>query len=246
MIRIVSFGTVIWFIACGGIVHAGTPLPLEKVCTADDLVAEVSAKLAELQPWLESADAYKENGDKLRNSLSLMAILGQALAEHPQDSKMKSAGPAIRDAAMSLARAKSLDEAQAAWKSLESAAKGQPAGEHAVEYDWAKLARMHPAMEEMNARAAQLRRVLRRPKDPAADSRHALSIALLAVATYADTHEVKNPADTPKWREYAAALQEHMSASGRALQAKDTMQANKEFLAGMETCTQCHDAFKKR
>jgi len=233
--------TLIWTYS----LHAGAPLPLDKVASADDLVAEALAKGAEIEGYLASAEAYQQNADKLRPSASLLAVVGQALSEHPQDSKLKAAGPSLREGAMALARSRSFEEAKAAWPTVQAALGGNATGQPPVEFDWAKLTKMHPSMEEMNSRASQLRRVLRRPKDPAVDSRHATAIALLAVATHADVHEVKNPADTPKWHAWSVALQERMSASAKAIQAKDTATANKEFIAGMDTCTQCHDAFKK-
>jgi hypothetical protein len=225
-------------------VEAAPPLPLEKVIGADDLVAEAAAKGAQIEPFLASAEAYQQNADKLKASASLLAVIGQALAEHPQDSKLKAAGPSLRDAAIALARSENYDDAKSAWPKVQAALAGKADGKVPVDFDWAKLSKMHPAMEEMNARSSQLRRLLRRPKDAAVDSRHASAIALLAVTAYADTHEVKNPADLPQWRELATALQQHMSAAAAAIKAKDTMQATQRFQAGMETCTKCHDAFQ--
>lgn len=222
----------------------GAPAPLEKVISADDLVAEAAAKGAEIEPFLASAEAYMENVDKLRASAGLLAVIGQAAAEHPQASALKAAGPSLRDAASIVARSKTYDEAKAAWPAVQNALAGKATGQPAAEFDWAKLTKMHPAMEEMNTRSSQLRRLLRRPKDPAVDSRHASAIALLAVTTHADTHEVKKDSDLPQWRELATALQEHMSAAAAAIKAKDTMQATQRFTAGMETCTKCHDVFQ--
>uniref|UniRef100_A0A7C4QSI7 Cytochrome c n=1 Tax=Schlesneria paludicola TaxID=360056 RepID=A0A7C4QSI7_9PLAN len=246
MLRLRRWGMLCGVAAALGMLSIGdaaAPLPLDKVAPADDLAAEAVAKGQELLGWVESADAYQEHADKVRQTASLLAVLGQALAEHPQGSALKAAGPSLRQAAIAIARSKTHDEAKAAVPHLRAALGGQATGDLPVDYDWAKLASMHPAMEEMNQRASQLRRLLRRPKDPQADSRHATAIALLAVAAYADTHEVKNPADTPRWQEMAAALQKHMSASAQAIKARQTAEANREFLAGMETCNKCHEVF---
>jgi hypothetical protein len=224
---------------------AGAPIKVETVGTGADLVREAGVKATEIEGYLASADAFKEHGDKLRPSASLLALIGQALVEHPDDTKLKAAGPDIRDAAMKIARAKTFEEAQAAWPSLKSALDGKASGQAAKEFDWAKISRMHPAMEEMNGRAAKFRRVLRRPKDPAEDSSHVMAIALAAIAAYADTHEVKDKADLPEWYRMATALHENMAASAAAVRAKDTAAAQAKFTAGMETCQQCHDKFQK-
>lgn len=229
-------------VSCGASAWGAPPLKLDAVGSAVDLAAEAAAKGTEIETQLASADAYQEATDKVRQSASLLAVLGQALAEHPQDSPLKKSGPDLRDAAIVIARAKTYEDAKAALPKLQAALKGESSGA-AAEFNWAKLTRMHPAMEEMNQRSSQLRRVLRRPKDPAADSRHALAIAVLAVATHADTHEVKNPADTPKWHAFAAQLQQHFSDTAAKIQAKDTAAANTAFLAGMATCKECHEVF---
>jgi hypothetical protein len=224
---------------------ASAPLPLDKVISAEDLIAEAAATGATIEPYLASAEAYMQNVDKLKPSASLLAVIGQALAEHPQETKLKSAGPSLREASILIARSKTYEEAKAAWPQVQAALQGQATGQPAVEFDWAKLSKMHPAMEEMNARGTALRRLLRRPKDPAADSRNAAVIALLAVTAHADTHEVKNPVDTPKWHEFATALQQHMSAAAAAIKAKDAAAGTKHFQAGMETCNKCHEVFHK-
>ncbi|MDZ4684859.1 MAG: hypothetical protein SH850_07175 [Planctomycetaceae bacterium] len=224
---------------------AGAPIKVETVGTGADLVREAGVKAVEVEGFLASAESFKENGDKLRPSASLLALIGQALAEHPDDTKLKATGPDIRDAAMKIARATTFEEAQAAWPMLKSALDGKATGQAAKEFDWAKLSKMHPAMEEMNGRAAKFRRVLRRPKDPAEDSSHVMAIALAAIATHADTHEVKDKADLPEWYRLATALHENMAASAAAVRAKDTATAGMKFTAGMDTCQQCHDKFQK-
>jgi hypothetical protein len=228
----------------GAAALAGAPLTLDKVIPAEDLVAEAAAKGAEIEPFLASAETYTENVDKLRSSASLLAVIGQAAAEHPQTSSLKTSGPSLRDAAIKIARSTSYEEAKSAWPAVQAALEGKSTGNPAAEFDWAKLTKMHPAMEEMNQRSTQMRRLLRRPKDPAADSRHVSAIALLAVTTLADTHEVKKESDLPQWRELATALQEHMSAAANAVKAKNTTLATERFQAGMETCTKCHEVFQ--
>lgn len=224
---------------------AGAPIKVETVGSGDDLVREAAAKGEEVAGYLATAESYAENIDKLRPSASLLALIGQALAEHSDNTKLKAAGPDIRDAAMKIARSTRFEDAQAAWPALKSALDGKATGQAAAEFDWAKLTKMHPIMEEMNGRAAKFRRVLRRPKDPAEDSAHVMAIALAAISTHADTHEVKNPADLPEWHRMATALHDQMAQAAAAVRAKDTKKATELFNAGMQTCQQCHDKFQE-
>jgi len=219
-------------------------LKLESVGSPAALIAEATEKADEISQALATPEAFKEGAPGVKQSASLVAVLGQALAEHPEDSALKQAGPSIRDAAIALARAASYEDAQTAWPKLAAALKGEVSADAAKEFNWAKLSRMHPMMEEMNARAAKFRRVLRRPKDPDADSRHVMAIALGAITTHADTHEVKDPNDLPQWHAWAEELYDHMAKSATAVRAKDTEAAKTHFNAGMETCQKCHDKFQ--
>lgn len=232
------------FICVCSVASAQAPLSLEAVGSPAAFIAEATEKADEIHKILESAETYKDGAAGLKQSASLVAVLGQALAEHPEDSSLKKAGPSIRAAAITLARAASYEEAQAAWPKLAAALKGEVSADVPAEFNWAKLSRMHPMMEEMNGRAAKFRRVIRRPKDPEVDSRHVMAIALGAIATHADTHEVKNPADLPQWHAWAAELHDHMAKSAAAVRAKDVETAKTHFTAGMETCQKCHDKFQ--
>ena len=49
--------TVAIILACA-VSAAAPPLPLDKVISADDLVAEAAAKGAEIEPYLASAEAF--------------------------------------------------------------------------------------------------------------------------------------------------------------------------------------------
>lgn len=239
------FACVGWCVVCLlGTAFAEAPLKLDAVGTAASLIAEATEKVDELTKQLETAEAYKEAEGPVKQSASLVALIGQALAEHPEASTLKTSGPSIRDAAIKVARAGSYDDAKAAFPALQAALKGEVNPAAKAEFDWAKLTKMHPIMEEMNARATKFRRVLRRPKDPEADSRHVAAIALAAISSHADTHEVKDPADLPQWHAWATELYTHMTASAAAVRAKDIDKAKEHFNAGMETCTKCHDKFQ--
>lgn len=227
-----------------GTVHAAPPLDLTKVGTPAALTAEAQDLLGEIEKGLESSDGYKMSEAGVKQAASLLAVVGQALAEHPEDSELKKAGPSIRQAAIKVARAKTYEEAQAGLKDLKPSVQGTVSPDVPVEFDWAKLSRMHPLMEQMNGRAAKFRRAARRPKDPEVDSRHVMAIALAAVATHADTHEVKKQEDLPAWHGFANELFTHMTEATAAVKAKDMEAAQKSFSAGMQTCQKCHDQFQ--
>lgn len=240
-------GSGMWLVLVWGAAPllAQAPLKLDALGPAAALVAEAMDKGDEIGKSLASQQAYDETVHVLKPSASLLAVIGQALAEHPDDSPLKKSGPSIRSASMVIARAKTYAEAHAAWPKLEAALKGTPAEGDAVEFDWAKITKMHPIMEEMSGRGAKFRRLLRRPKDPQEDSRHLLAISVAAISTYADTHEVKNPADLPQWREWATELHTQMAKAAEAVRNKETDKARDFFNAGMDTCMKCHEKFNQ-
>ena len=222
---------------------AAPPTRLSDVASTDDLVAEVAVRLSEIEQALASAESYRERLDSMRWSATHLAICAQALAEHEADSKLKPSGPDLRDVALALANSRSHAEASQSLIALKAAYSGKVSGMAKVEYDWSKLARLGSVMSAMKSRSESLRRAMRKPGDPAEDSRHATAIALLGLVAHGDTHAVKNPADKPRWQELSLEVQRHFTQAATAIKARDESAAD-HFRLGMETCNTCHEKFK--
>ena len=231
----------------GGTVRAAAPIDLSKVASVDDLAAEAQAKLNELDEQLKDDATYEKAKEKsIGQAAGVLAVLGQALAEHPEKGQALAKGADLRDAALRIDRAGSREEAAAALADAKKAAAGQSAGAAAGQHEWNKLINMHRLMEEVNARNSKIRRVLRRPQDPREDSLHAMTLAVLALVIYADTHEVKNEGDLPAWREHSKAFQSNMTGAAAALKQNDTKKANGLFLEANKACNTCHEQFRKK
>ncbi len=223
--------------------HAAPPLPLDKVATADELVAEAQALGADIQECLKSQENFDEFGAKRKHATSLLMLVGQALAEHPQPSKLKASGADLRDAAINLNRALDYNAARAAFPAVQAALDGKASGKAVVDVEWSKLMRYRPAMDQMNQRLPALRRVMRRPKDPVTESRQMLAMAILSLPMHADP-KVKNPTDIPEWQAFTTSMQTHLTDATAKLRAKDIAAANEAFVAGMANCNKCHERFK--
>ncbi|MBC8117596.1 MAG: hypothetical protein H7062_24635, partial [Candidatus Saccharimonas sp.] len=200
---------------------AAPPTKLSEVASTDDLMAEATARLSEIEQALASAESYRERLDSMRRSATHLAICAQALAEHDSDSKLKESGPDLRDAALAIAHSRSHAEASQSLAALKVAASGMASGTAKVEYDWSRLARLGSVMSAMKSRSESLRRAMRKPGDPAEDSRHATAIALLALVAHGDTHAVKDPADKPRWQELSLEVQRHFTKAATAIKARD-------------------------
>ncbi len=231
-----------WVISATSL-HAAPPLPLEKLATAEELVAEAEALGKELHDCLATQESYDEYGQKRKQATSLLMLVGQALAEHPQPSKLKASGADLRDAAIKLNQTLDLASALAALPAIDAALEGKSSGKATVNVEWSKLMRYRPAMDQMNQRLPALRRVMRRPKDPVSDSRKMFAMALLSLPMHADP-KVKTPADIPEWQAFTTSMQEHLTDATAKLRAKDFTAANEAFVTGMANCNKCHERFK--
>lgn len=222
-----------------------SPSPLAKTVSVEDLVAEAHALARDIEEYLIGSDSYKASGRELNHSTTLLMIIGQVLAEHPQPSKLKASGADLRDAAIALNQALDYKSATAALPALRDALDGKSTGKAVVEVEWPKLMKYRPAMEQMNRQLPALRRVMRRPKDPATESRQLLAMALLATPMHADPR-VKTPAEIPEWEAFCESIQTHLSDAAAKMKAKDYTGANEAFVTGMANCNACHERFKPR
>lgn len=236
----------------GGIVFLGlipsfaaAPAEVAPIASIEAIQFEVDSKIEVLTGALESAEKFEMLKEKdIWQAFSVLSVLGQAVAEHPQKGDAGFSGPALREAAIQYKRDTPHADAQAMLAAVKEARGGGGATDAPVEFEWNKLTRMHPMMEEINARNAKLVGVFRRPRGRPEEAGHATTIALLALPMYADTHEVKNEADIPQWQEWAAQYREQMVAVAAAVQEKDGTKAREHFDAANEICDACHEKFR--
>ena len=224
---------------------AGAPFKVSEVAPLDDLVLEVNEQLELLTKELADTESYDDKkGGKIRQSFGLLACLGQALAEHEGAKETDIQGAHLRDAALKFSKKSNYEEAVAAFEQVKLAASGKATGDASAEHPWNKLVNMHPMMEEINSRNSALLKVLRRPRGKAEEPMHATTWVVLGLAMKADTHEVKNDADLPKWHEQSDAFIEASVNLAEAIRAKDKSEGRKWFDAANNACDACHEVFQ--
>lgn len=223
---------------------AGAPVKIAEVAPLGDLAAEARATATGLEESLADPAGFEDAQDAVKQAGGVLACLGQAIAEHPENASAGISGPHLRDAALAVRAARTHAEAAAALRRAQQALAGQAAGDAAAEHPWNKLTGMHGMMEEINGRTSKLRRALRRLNNPEEDSRHASVAAVLALAMIADTHEVKNEADIPKWQALAGEYRKTMTALSAAIKAQELDKARELFSRANETCAKCHEVFR--
>jgi hypothetical protein len=230
-------------VTCVTQIFGKSPVAIEKVASVEELAGDVVSKITEIDELL--AGKYDEKSQtSIRQAAGVLACLGQAIAEHPENSKTKIQGAAVRDTAFVLAETKTQDDAKAALPAVKSAVDGSDTGKHEVEHPWNKLIKMHDMMEEVNTRNSKIRRALKRPKGNLEERQHASTIAILCLAMAVDTHEVKDKTKIPEWEKMSFDYQKAMTELSAALAEKNKEKAEELYAAGNKTCDLCHEAFR--
>jgi hypothetical protein len=229
--------------AMAAVALAGPPIKITDLATADDLEIEARDRLKELESLLNETSEFADHQKRIEQVASLLAVVAQALAEQESDSPLKAYAPDLRDAAQKMAAASSAADAQAGLQAAQAALDRQSPKTAAAEADWARLVLQRPIMEEMEVRMQQLQRALRRPKDKAAESRHATSVALASVTTLADTHAAKDKAQIADWERLSRQIIEQMKTVSAAIQQSQPKEAQVAFKAARATCVECHRQF---
>ncbi len=220
---------------------------LSTVTPVADLVAEAEIKIKDLETLLTDNDSYTKAKKKgIPQAAGTLAILAQAIAEHDEDSAMKKSAADVRDAAMSIAKAGSLDDAKKGLEAAKAAAGGK-AGGAKLEHAWDKLTDMDSLMAEVSGRSGKLRKAFRKvPDDRAPVARDASVLAILALVIEADTHDVKDKADIEKWKKYSKELQTGMTKISAALKAKDDAGGKELFVKSATSCNGCHTEIRDK
>lgn len=224
---------------------AESPVPVKEVAPLDDLVFEINDRVEELNKLLASDNSFEEKkAAEVRRAFGVLAVMGQAIAEHGDREQTDIQGPALRDAARTFSTKSTYEESQAALESVKKAQAGEADGDAVVEYDWAKLINMHPMMEEIEERAGKINRVVRKPRGKPDEPVHASVIAVLTLAMHADTHEVKNPDDIPAWQGFAKEYLNTMTGVATAIREQDKQTAGELMVQATANCDQCHEKFR--
>ncbi len=224
------------------------PQKIVEIASVDDLVAEINAKVELLGQQTASAEAFAMTVEKkeVNQAAGVVACMAQAIVEHPDKAKAKFHAADLRDAAVLLRAAKTFDDAKKLFAAVKDAHAGKSAGTAKPDAEWNKLTGLGRMMEEVNSRSATIRRGLRRLQKPEETARDCTTLAILALAMEVDTHEVKDPAQLPLWRELAVKYRTEMTAMAKAVRTKDTAKATEHFTSANDACNKCHEKIRDK
>ncbi len=240
---------VVGALLLGGLVcgdDAQPAVPSKPVADIAVLLSSVKEAAAELEAGLASEEAFRDAGGRFGQTANFVAMLGQAIGEHPDASPLKSRGGSIRDAAAALKQARSYAASKQAWPRLQTALAGEGPEVAVTPTGWTQFGGLGGLMSELNGRTMRLRRAVRFPKDPVVESRDALALAMLATATRATLPRNKSAAELADWAAHCDHMQQHLVRMSAFIREKKTTEARDAFATGMESCQKCHDQFKPR
>lgn len=226
--------------------QAAAPVKIAAVAPVSDLQAEAEIKIKAVEDALATDKSYLDTkGTTLPAEAGVLAVLAQAIVESEEKPTWKASAPDLRDGAIAIASAKSYDEAKAGLAAVKSALEGT-AGSAKPEAEWNKLVKLGALMKDVNKRNGKLRRATRKlPDDPTEAARDASVLAVLGLATHADTHEVKDQSKVPEWQKFALDFQAHMTATSAAFKKKDLAAAADAFKKANAACNDCHGKFRE-
>lgn len=234
------------FILVGYSVWAALPAKMSDVVSIADLEAEIAAKTIELESTLADKDKYQELTGTRRSASLQLALLAEAVAQHDGESKLKASAKSIRDTAMSLASASSFDDANQKLAQLKNpTANNVSVASPTPEEEWAKLVRNRALMDLLREKSDQVRKSLRRIKDPEAESRNASTMAVIGVAIGAQAHSRKTAQEQMLWSDWSHNFQKQMTRTARAIRERDSAAVLEHFTAAQAACDLCHEQFKK-
>jgi len=212
---------------------------------ADDLIAQVTASIAELEEALATPDDFDVKKTRVVREANTLAALGLVLALHDTDHALKGSAASLIPAAQKLASANSVEEGKPALEAVKTVVAGS--GDKSDPPAWGKVAGLGALMKQVTFINGRLRRGVtgRRFTDQAEDSaRYAAVLAAIAQVTQYDTHEVKDPAQIPQWYEYCAAMRDSAGRINTAVKAGDQEAAKAAMTELEQSCSGCHKAFR--
>lgn len=220
------------------------PPPLSSFAPAADLVGQVKVFVAAFDTSLASEQDFNDKRDQVKYNAHALAAVAVALGLHDTPNELQAAAPALVAAAQALGKAKTYAEAQAGLQAIHAALEGKAKGGPELSLS-TKVAGLGQLMKQAASTDARLRRNLKRFDRLAADNaRDSALLAVIAQASMVDTHEVKDPADLPKWYQWCGDMRDAAASVNQAIKAKNPAAADAAAQRLMHSCDDCHAVFQ--
>jgi hypothetical protein len=214
----------------------------------EDLTAQIDFYVKHVDEVLENKAEFDDAAvTRVKKDANTITALALVLGMHDATSNLKTAAPALVAASQKLAKSKDFDGATAAMAEVKGAmeGKGDAGGEP---LKWGRVASMSQLMKQVPSVNSALKRGLTPQRFKQLQTQSAgqsATLAAIAQAVMADTHEVKNPADIDKWYQYCAEMRDAAGAVNAAIHANDLAATAGGMSRLAQSCESCHAVFRK-
>lgn len=251
-VRQLAVTAALGFATVAGVVWAAEPTP--PAAPAVSTFAPAADLIAAARGYSESfaaptSDATQFNGAqaKILKDAHTLAAIALALALSDEDHALKKSSGDLLLAAQSLAKATDVDTARQAAEKIKAAVADGAAGTATVDPPtWHKVSSMGQMMKQVTFLNNRLKRALQKNRfeqSSADTAQYTAQLAVIAQAVIADTHEVKNPADTEKWFQFSAEMRDTAGELNQAIHAKNFDAATAGNARLEKSCATCHEVF---
>lgn len=214
---------------------------------ASELAAAAEDLAKTLETTVSSAGSFKSGSDEVEHKGYVIALLANAVAESEGDAKWKANALAVRDAALTLAKAKSQPNADKSYKELQGLFGGGKGGE-GKPMKYLDVATLEHVMKEVNERDKAISKNIKgtafaRTKDRVAQD--ASVWALLAAIARADSktsEKMKKP--QAEFEKHADAFFAGAKSLAAAAAKGDQAGASEARKATKAACAACHTDFR--
>jgi cytochrome c556 len=231
-------------VVVASVIEAAKPAAAAK---AAELAAAAEELAKSLEPTVTNATSYKSGSDEVEHKGYIIALIANAVAESEGDATWKANALSVRDAALSLAKAKSQPNAEKAYKELQGLFGGGKGGE-GKPMKYLDVASLEHVMKEVNERDKQLNRNIKGTafaRNKAKIAQDAQVWALLAAVAREDkstSEKMKKPqADFEKHSDAFFAGAKSLAAAAAKGDQPAATEARKTTKAA---CTNCHSDFR--
>ncbi len=222
-----------------------TATKLSQFAPAPDLGFELKALVAQIHKALADPADYEDAAQgRVAKDANTIAVLAMVLAHHDQPNPYQKSAALVVQRALELADASgNYAAAHAAMEKLDQALAASSGGPVA----WKAIGNSEQLMLQVPRLNTSLRRAINgrrfaRSRDKAA----ALSATLAALAQVSmmDHSYCSTAADRTKWEAYCAAMRDAAAKCNQAVHANDPVAAKKMLNQMMQSCDDCHEAFR--
>jgi hypothetical protein len=230
-----------------GLSLADPPAPVQPsaYAPAADLAAQVDYYLKRLDDALSSPTDYDADKQaRVNKEANTLAAIALVLGQHDQESKYQAASATMIKAAQALAEvSKDFAASRAALAALQAAAasKSEPIA-------WGEVASLPALMQQVPIVNNSLRRSLepaRFKKQAAQVAEQAATLAAIAEASWHDTSNATDDADTAAWRKFCVEMRDAAAGVNLAAHKNDQPAAASAAKKLAQSCDSCHAKFRQ-